>query len=106
MHNDFAPMLQMLFHAALDAFPPPDAEVFAEQLLEECQQYTEDLCTMLLEYFGKHIVQPRHELFEKATSLAVSQSSSAGFLIQVEANAAMETTRQVELPTADADDAD
>ena len=52
---------------------------------------------MLLEYFGKHIVQPRRDLFEKATKMKVSQSSDTGFLTQVEATAAMETCKQIEL---------
>ena len=38
MHTDFSPILQVLFHAALDAFRSPDgAGVYAESLLEECQ---------------------------------------------------------------------
>ena len=37
MHTDFAPVLQVFFHAALDAFRSPDgANVSAQSLLEEC----------------------------------------------------------------------
>ena len=74
MHTDFAPVLQVLFHAALDAFRSPDgAIVSTESLLEDCQQSIEDLATMLFEYYGKIIIQPRRGLFEKATSLRVSE---------------------------------
>ena len=73
MHTDFAPVLQVLFHTSLDAFRTPDgASLSAEKLLEECQQSIEDLSTILFEYYGKIIVQPRRDLFEKATSRRVS----------------------------------
>ena len=85
MHTDFAPVLQLPFHTTLDCFRTPTDGLSTEQLLEECQQSAEDLCTMLLEYFGEHIVQPRHDLFEKATWMKVSQSSDTGFLTQAEA---------------------
>ena len=72
MHTDFSPVLEVLFHAALDAFRSPDgAGVSAESLLEECQQSIEDLATILLEYHGKIIAQPRRGLFEKAASLSL-----------------------------------
>ena len=58
---------------------------------------------MLFEYFGKHIVQPRRGLFEKATKMKVSQSSDTGFLTRVEATTAMETCKQIELFQAHAD---
>ena len=70
LRNNFARVLQVLFHAALDAFSTPNAELSSEQLLEECEQSIEDLRTMLLEYFGKHTVQPRCDLFKKATCRA------------------------------------
>ena len=82
LHNDFTLAPRVLFHTALDAFGTPNAEFFVEQLLQECQQFTEDLCAMLLEYFGKHIIQPGRDLFKKATCLVVSQSSSIGFLMR------------------------
>ena len=38
MHTDFSPVLQVLFHAALDAFRSPNgAGVSTKSLLEECQ---------------------------------------------------------------------
>ena len=80
MHTDFALVLPVPFHTALDCFRTPTDGLTTEQLLEECQQSSEDLCTMLLEYFGKHIVQPRCDLFEKATWMKVSHSSDTGFL--------------------------
>ena len=68
MHTDFAPVLQVLFHTALDAFRTPDGvNVTAESLLEDCQRSIEDLSTMLFEYYGKVIVQPRRDLFSKAS---------------------------------------
>jgi hypothetical protein len=98
MHTDFAPVLQVLFHAALDAFRSPNGvNVSAESLLEECQQSIEDLSTMLFEYYGKVIAQPRRDLFSKATGLRVAQSSDNGFMTRVEADAAMESAKQAEL---------
>ena len=98
MHTDFAPVLQVLFHAALNAFRSPDGvNVSAESLLEECQQSIEDLSTMLFEYYGKVIAQPRRDLFSKATGLRVAQSSDTGFMTRVEADAAMESAKQTEL---------
>ena len=52
---------------------------------------------MLLEYFGKPIVQPRRDLFEKATQVKVSQSSDTGFFTKVEVDAAMDTCKRSEL---------
>ena len=102
MHTDFAPVLQVLFHAALNAFRSPDGvNVSAESLLEECQQSIEDLSTMLFEYYGKVIAQPRRDLFEKATSLRVSQSSLPGFMTRVEAEAAMDKPTWLERRCAD-----
>jgi hypothetical protein len=73
MHTDFAPVLHVLFHVALDGFRSPDGvNVSAESLLEDCEQSIEDMPTMLFEYFGKVIAQPRRDLFKKATSLRVS----------------------------------
>ena len=44
---------------------------------------------MLFEYYGKHIVQPRRDLFEQATKMQVSFSANTGFLTRVEAAAAL-----------------
>ena len=52
---------------------------------------------MLFEYYGKHIVLPRRDLFEQATKMQVSFSANTGFLTRVEAAAAMETAKQTEL---------
>ena len=48
---------------------------------------------MLFENYGKIIVQPWCDLFEKATSLRVSQSSAIGFMTRVKADAAMESAK-------------
>ena len=77
----------MLYHTALNCFRTPADGLTAEQLLEQYQQSSKDLCSMLLEYFGKHIVEPSRDLFEKATKMKVSQSSGTCFLTQVEASA-------------------
>ena len=105
MHTDFAPVLQVLFHAALDAFRSPSdgAGLSAEKLLEDCQQSIEDLATMLFEYYGKIIAQPRCGLFFKASGLRVSQPSDTGFMTRVEAEAAMESAKQAELISVHAD---
>ena len=59
MHTDFASVLEVLFHAALDAFRSLDgASLSAEKLLEECQQSIEDLATISFEYFGKTSFNP------------------------------------------------
>ena len=58
---------------------------------------------MLFEYYGKIMVQPRRDLFEKATHLRVFQSSAAGFMTRVEADAAMESAKQAELISVLAD---
>ena len=57
----------------------------------------EDLATMLLEYYGKIIVQPYHDLVEKATAPRISQSSAAGFMTRAEADADMESAKQAKL---------
>ena len=36
MHTNFAPVLEVLFHTALDVFCIPDVELSAKELLEEC----------------------------------------------------------------------
>ena len=99
MHTDFALVLQVLFHAALNA----NVNVSAESLLEECQQSIEDLATMLFEYYGKDIVQPCRDLFSKAPGLQVAQSSDTGFMTRVKADAAMESAKQAGLLLVHAD---
>ena len=90
----YSPIIIIMSHAALDAFRSPDgAGVSAKSLLEECQQSIEDLATVLFGYYGKIIAQPRRDLYEKATSLRVSQSSAPGFMTRVEAEAALETAK-------------
>ena len=72
MHTDLALVLQVLFHIALDCFRTSPGGLTTEQSLEECQQSSEVLCTMLLEYFIEHIIQPRLDLLKKATRIKVS----------------------------------
>jgi len=97
-HKDFSSVLQVLHHTALDCFRTPTDGLSTEQLLAECQLSSFNLCSMLFEYYGKHIVQPRRDLFEQATKMQVSFSANTGFLTRVEAAAAaMETAKQTEL---------
>ena len=54
-----------------------------------------DLVSLLLEYFGKFVAQPRRDLFESATGLTAGTPS--GFLTQKEATSAMEQALQSDL---------
>ena len=57
-----------------------------------------DLCLMLLEYYAKHLSQPRRDLFKKANSLMITPSDqSVGFLTTLEAQSAMKEARQRDL---------
>ena len=53
---------------------------------------------MLFEFVGEHIIQPRHHIFEKATRLAISQSSPTCFLTS--ARAPTEMARRFDLLSA------
>ena len=44
LHKDFAPVLQVPLHTAIQTLWSPDATVSAETLLSECQSSTTDLC--------------------------------------------------------------
>ena len=44
LHKDFALVLQMLLHIALQTLKEPDDTVFANTLLSKCQSSTSDLC--------------------------------------------------------------
>ena len=74
LHTDFAPVLQVLLHTAIDSLRTiEDDDVQSpEQLLSELQSSTQDLCSVLFEFLGKVIVQPCCDLFQKATGLSVS----------------------------------
>ena len=67
---------------------------FTDTLLSECQNSAFDLCQMLFEFLGKTIVQPRRDLFEKATGLSVSHFTSSSFLTRAESESAMATAWQ------------
>ena len=97
LHQDFASVLQVLLHTALQTLSEPNGHVSADTLLSECQNSAFDLCQMLFEFFGKAIVQPRRDLFEKATCLSVSRSTISGFLTKAESESAMATARQHDL---------
>ena len=97
LHKDFAPVLQVLLHTSLQTLQEPDDTVSAETLLSDVQNSAFDLCQILFEFFGKTIVQPRREIFQKATGLSVSHNTSSGFLTRAESEAAMATARQHDL---------
>ena len=97
LHKDFAPVLQVLLHTSLQTLREPDDTVSAETLLSDVQNSAFDLCQILFEFFGKTIVQPRREIFQKATGLSVSHNTSSGFLTRAESEAAMTTARQHDL---------
>jgi len=97
LHKEFAPVLQVLLHTSLQTLREPDDTVSAETLLSEVQNSAFDLCQILFEFFGKNMVQPRRDLFQKATGLSVSHDTSSGFLTRAESEAAMATARQHDL---------
>jgi hypothetical protein len=97
LHKEFAPVLQVLLHTSLRTLREPDDKVSAETLLSEVQNSAFDLCQILFEFLGKNIVQPRRDLFQKATGLCVSHNTSSGFLTRAESEAAMATARQHDL---------
>ena len=94
LHKDFAPMLQVLLHTTLQTLREPEGTVFVDTLLSECQRSTFDPCQILFEFLGKTIVQPRRDLFEKATGLSVSHFTSPSFLTRAESESAMATAWQ------------
>ena len=98
-HEDFSPVLQVLYHMLDTVSRPFEVDNWdAEAEFNVLHRVSHDLCTMLLEYYGKHIVQPRRDIFEKATGLRVTPGDqSSGFLTAVEADSAMEEARRQDL---------
>ena len=97
LHKEFAPVLQVLLHTSLQTLREFDDTHSAETLLSEVQNSAFDLCQILFDFFGKNIVQPRRDLFQKATGLPVSHNTSSGFLTGAESESAMATARQHDL---------
>ena len=102
LHEDFSPILQVLYHVLEFQSSEFDADhCSTEQYInhmDELDYMVEDLCSMLLEYYGKHIAQPRRDLCEKATGLPVNPGkSTAGFLTEHEAETTMEVAWQQDL---------
>ena len=104
-HTKLAPVLQVALHQATpdhlvewepyhgwDGFETTDLHSFIAQQLQTSQS----LLSMLFEYFGQHIAQPRRDLFEKVTGLKPGQHSTTGFLTGIESLAAAELARQQE----------
>ena len=72
LHKDFDPVLQVLLHTAIQTLRSPDDTVSTETLLSECQSSTADLCKILFEIFGEHVMQPRRDIFENHGSIGLS----------------------------------
>ena len=100
MHEDFAPVLQVLYHFMLHiagfSDPSQDEDYFA--YMEELSFIGEDLVQIILDYFGQHIAGPRRELYEKVTGLPVHPGKvEHGFMTEAEAEAAMLVAQQQDL---------
>ena len=102
MHEDFAPVLQVLYHVMHHL---ADCPVFNQcvdkdyiDYMEELHHQAEDLVKMLLEYFGQHIAGPRRELYEKVIGLPVNPGKvEQGFMTEHEAESAMLVAQQQDL---------
>ena len=100
MHEDFAPVLQVLYHFMLHiagfSNPSQDEDYFV--YMEELSFIGEDLVQIILDYFGQHIAGPRRELYEKVTGLPVNPGkTSHGFMSEQEAESAMLVAQQQDL---------
>ena len=94
LHKGFALILQVLLHTDILTRRSPDGTVSAETLLSECQSSTSDLCQICSIFFGNHLTYPRPDIFDKATGLSVSHSTSFGFLTKADSETAMAIARQ------------
>ena len=102
MHDDFAPVLQVLYHVMHQIADCPKFNQCVDKdyidYMEELHRQAEDLVKMLLEYFGQHIAGPRRELFEKVIGLPVNPGKvEQGFMTEHEADAAMQVAQQQDL---------
>ena len=102
MHEDFAPVLQVLYHVMLQIAGSPEFDKCVDQdyidYMEELHRQAEDLVKILLEYFGQHIAGPRRELYEKVTGLPVNPGKvEQGFMTEHEAESAMLVAQQQDL---------
>ena len=100
-HTNFAPVLQVLYHLLVnlvqvdaDFDGTVDAQDYHAAWVETSATAC-DLASLLLEYFGKFVAQPRRDLFESATGL--TSGTPSGFLTQKEASSAMEQALQSDL---------
>ena len=102
MHDDFAPVLQVLYHVMHQIAGCPKFNQCVDKdyidYMEELHRQAEDLVKIQLEYFGQHIAGPRRELFEKVTGLPVNPGRvEQGFMTEHEADAAMQVAQQQDL---------
>ena len=101
MHEDFAPVLQVLYHFMHQIAGCPN---FDRCIDEDYINYMElhfqgeDLVKIRLEYFGQHIAGPRRELYEKVIGLPDNPGkTSHGFMTEQEAESAMLVAQQQDL---------
>ena len=102
MHDDFAPVLQVLYHVMHQIAGCPKFNQCVDKdyidYMEELHRQAEDLVKIQLEYFGQHIAGPRRELYEKVTGLPVNPGRvEQGFMTEHEADAAMQVAQQQDL---------
>ena len=102
MHEDFAPVLQVLYHVMHQIAGCPKFNQCVDKdyidYMEELHRQAEDLVKILLEYFGQHIAGPRRELYEKVIGLPVNPGRiEQGFMTEPEAEAAMQVAQQQDL---------
>ena len=102
MHEDFAPVLQVLYHVMHQIAGCPKFNQCVDKdyidYMEELHRQAEDLVKIQLEYFGQHIAGPRRELYEKVIGLPVNPGRvEQGFMTEHEADAAMQVAQQQDL---------
>ena len=102
MHEDFAPVLQVLYHVMHQIAGCPKFNQCVDKdyidYMEELHRQAEDLVKIQLEYFGQHIAGPRRELYEKVIGLPVNPGRiEQGFMTEPEAEAAMQVAQQQDL---------
>ena len=115
LHTNFLASLQVLFHqmaqlarheaptkegfASLDSLPPSSPRALQSSGCRHCRvvhSVDRDLVAALLEFYSKAIMQPRRELFEKATGLPTSVPTNY-FLSGSKGRVAMEFAREIDL---------
>lgn len=90
-------MFRVVLHASLNRLRSPTNDIFAAQLLSNCQSSTKDLYYTVCELFGNHIIQPlqtssrRRPLWPSPSQLVLAS------LPKAKAESAMAIARQYDL---------